>query len=1042
MNTNTSISRFLAVFLSLCLLLPSLALADGKNGKKNYKEGRKYEEQQQWDMAAQHYALALSAEPNNPEYKLHYLRALQQASLMYVKRGDALAEQNDYASAYTAYRQAYNYDQGNEIARYKMERMLDMQKAQAAGGDQFNYNPRTGNVKPVNNDIQLATKSRPRGEVSQTVTFKDTQFKAVVGTLGKQLGLNVVFDESIKDTQKVTVDLQDVTLAKALDIIMMQQKATFEQVDRRTIFVYADNGTNRPRFEKMMIKTFYLGNISANMARTVLTPMLPPGRQMAPVDSGPGAGGAQSNSNILIVKATPAELQMVQDILSNIDKNKNEVVLDIEIYEVSHDSLLQVGNQLVTKPLPVIETRYDKDGRPVTVTQSNSASLDNLGGIGRGGIAAIAGNQIAGNIFTPFLGGIGTLIGLPPTQFSLLQSRGNSKLLHKTQIHVLDGGQNQTKVGRSVPVRLGTSYGYGGGFGGLGGFGGGLGGTLGQTGTIGTGVQGGINAGLGNALGTLGGFGGGAGFPGIDSIQYRDVGLVIKAQPQITNEGYVEVKMEFETSDVVASGSDATNLTPIFTQRSLNTTARIQDGITAVVAGVNQETKGDSRASIPVLGMLPLVGRLFTTPRQESRQSDVIITVTPHIIRSAGITPKDYLAITGPPQQGFLNQSVEDVVNRAQAEEEQERRLIAQQNQTGVPLDNPVAAPNTQNANFGAPAPVTGGSQPAVQPVNNPDNRNPRVFNNSSVGPVTNVGNPVPSPPVIPEPQQPEIQINTNESNSGSDNPQQPGQAGQPGPGGQPGQAGQNGQPGQAGQNGQPGKEGEVDLSQYVTQPAQPVAPASVVTPQRPEHVERAIARMMAEERARRATEVANKPSKPQAQASVEFPKEYINQAPQQKVTQAVPLMNSTPRANSPVTFSLSPKPIKQQLGKTFTVTVEASSQAQMSGANIALKYDASKLQVKSVKDGGTFGAQPEFSYDISQKGTLIVRLRQPQNAMTVVNGRIFTIEFAAIGEGQSEIAFNSNDTRVRVGSAQIPAGGSATQVIISRDAVTSSNEK
>jgi hypothetical protein len=60
-STGTTGRRFLTVFLSLCMLLPSAALADGKNGKKNFKEGTKYEQQQQWDMAAQHFALALSA---------------------------------------------------------------------------------------------------------------------------------------------------------------------------------------------------------------------------------------------------------------------------------------------------------------------------------------------------------------------------------------------------------------------------------------------------------------------------------------------------------------------------------------------------------------------------------------------------------------------------------------------------------------------------------------------------------------------------------------------------------------------------------------------------------------------------------------------------------------------------------------------------------------------------------------------------------------------------------------------------------------------
>jgi len=1005
MNANTSIGtsgrRFLAVFLSLCLLLPGAALADGKKGKKNFREGVKYEQQQQWDMAAQHFALALSAEPNNPEYKVHYLQALQRAGQMYVTRGDALAEQNDYSSAYTAYRQAYNYDPGNEIARFKMERMLELQKAQAGGSsDQINYNTRTGNIRQANNEIQLANKPRARGDVAQTIQFKDTSFKAAVNSLARQLELNVVFDDTVKDSDKVTVDLRDVTVPKALDVILLQKKHTFEQVDRRTIFIYPDNGTNRPRFEKLLIKTFYLGNINAQTAKTVLAQMLPPGRQVASVDSVGGAGGGASNSNILIVKATPAELQLVQDILGNIDKNKNEVVLDIEIYEVSHDSLLQIGNQIATSPL---QTRskdplyVNKDTNEPIFDQIRTPSLGNVGGFGTKALLPGAFGNIG--LLSAFgASGAGFLLGLPPTSLSLLQSKGNSKLLHKTQIHVLDGGQNKTKVGRSVPVRLGTQFGFNGG--------GGV--NVLNTGGGATGNNPAQN--LTNLLGGLGNLGN----QGFDSIQYRDVGLVIDAQPTITNEGYVEIKMNFETSDVVASGSDAQNLTPVFTQRSLNTVARIQDGVTSVVAGVNQESKGDSRAGIPVLGMLPFVGRLFTTPRQEARQSDVIITVTPHIVRSAGITSKDHLALIGPPQQGSLNQSIEDVVNRAQVEEDEERRLIAGKASPGVPLDAPAGAPNSQQATFNQPRPGVGSSP--VQNVNNPNSPNNRKVIREIGTPSKGGSNPAANvPPPVPETEQEEIPVNQNDGNTSGDNPQQPGQ--------------------------ETGKEGAPpDLSQFVTQPTGPVAPAVVVASRRPEHVERAIARMMEEDRARKAAEAANKSNKPEPQ--LEIPKEYLAAAPQQKVAPATPKTAVNTRANSAVNFNLSPKPIRQQLGKTFTVAVEVSGQEQMSGANIALRYDASKLQVKSVRDGGMFGAQPDFSYDYKQKGVLIVSVKQPQNMPTASSGRLITIEFSAIGEGQSEIAFNSSETKARVGSAQISAGGSATQVIIGRDSVASSNEK
>src|SRR5262245_18203382 len=325
MNIKTSVGtsgrRFLAIFMSLCLLMPGAALADGRNAKNKFQEGANTDHQHHWHMPAQYFAMALSAEPNNPEYKIHYLQAIQRASIMFVTRGDALAELNDYPSAYTAYRQAYQLDPGNEIAKFKMDRMLELQKTQATGNvEPVNYNPKTGVIKTGNDEIQLAPKPRSKGETAR-VQF-NSSFKTGVSTLGKSLGLNVVFDDSVKD-DKLTIDLDDVTQAKALHIILMHKKHAFEQVDRRTIFIYPDHGTNRPRFEKFLIMTFYLGNISAQTAKTVLASMLPPGRETASVDSVGGAGGA-ANSNILIVKATPAELQLVQDLLSNIDKNKNE----------------------------------------------------------------------------------------------------------------------------------------------------------------------------------------------------------------------------------------------------------------------------------------------------------------------------------------------------------------------------------------------------------------------------------------------------------------------------------------------------------------------------------------------------------------------------------------------------------------------------------------------------------------------------------------------------------------------------------------------
>jgi general secretion pathway protein D len=950
MSTNSIIRKLLAVSLAICLVLPGAALAGGKSGKKNFKEGVKYEQLQQWDMAAQQFALAVAAEPNNPEYKLHYIQALQKASMMYVKRGNELAEQGDLASAYTAYRTAYQYDQGNEIARMKMERMLEQQRAQANGTDLGNIN-RVGNIKPTSGEIQTAVKPRSR-DVVQSINFKDTKFKTIVTNLGKQLGLNVVFDESVKD-QPITIDLMDVTVAKALDIIFKTYKYSFEQVDRRTILVYLDNPTNRPKFESLLVKTFYLGNITGTQARTALQAMLPPGRQMATLEQGNTGGG-----NLLVVKATAAELQLIQDVLDSLDKNKNEVVVDVEIYEISRDSSLQIGNQIGLPPA---------DG-----SSASGANLGNLGGVGYN---LAEGAARAG--LSAFNLGAGALIGLPATSLSLLQSKGNNKLLYKTQIHALDGQKNITKVGRSVPVRVGTTYPNGG-----------IGGVINPT-------QGGTNTNpLSNLLG--------GGFGTVDNIQYRDVGLVIEAKPTITNEGYVEIEMKFETSDVISSGATA-NLTPTFTQRSLNTTARIQDGVTSVVAGVNQETRGNSRAGIPFISMVPILGRFISTPNQTNSQSDIVITVTPHIIRSQGINKDDHLARYAGQTQAGPNQSIEEVINRAQQQEEEERRLIAQGLPQTAPPPTTAAPVPAQAASFNQTPPRTAPQQ-TFQPVNN---ASPTVVqrpvNNQSLDPAANSSVDV---PVTPEPQT-DNQENQTDANQ---------------PGNSPAKK----------------KEGEDEVQTVITPPSQPFEPTGLIMTKRPENFEKELARRRAEAQREAQAAIAKEQTPP-----VQIPQEYVTQGQQQKAPLAVPRMSENSRSNSPVTFSLSPRPIRMQPGKTFTVAVEVSGQAQMTGATVSLRFDPSKLKFKGVKDAGMFGAQPELSYEI-ERGNLVVRVKQPQATPVSGSGRLMLVEFVALAEGQSEIAFNANATQVKMANNTLAqAGGSPTQVIVSRDgSISATNEK
>ncbi len=609
--------------------LPATSRARQTSAKKHFQEGIKHEAWQRWDVAAQEFALAVATEPDNTEYRLHLLRASQKASLMFASRGDAFVAEQNFASAYTAYSQAFTFDPTNELARVKMERMRDQQRRPALAGQ---YEIVTANATTSSADIKAprASSSGRPGDLLQIVNFHATDLRQVIEFMVEKLELNVLFDESFKNDTNFRFKLNNVTMARALDLVLLQTHHTFEQVERRTILIYADNATNRQRVEQMLVKTFYLGNADLEQARTLLQAISGAQHPVIPV----------KQINALVVRDTASNLRMMQELLDSIDKNRAEVVIDVDIYEVSRNTSLEIGNQLALGAQPVTETRFDTNGNPVTITRGQSSSLGNLGGIGRAGLASIAGTAVS-----PVLGGVGTLLGLPPSSLSLLQSKGQSKLLASSQIHALDGEQNQTKVGRSVPVRLGTTL------------------IPGTPALPAQGVAGAVQ----NLLGS------GFNSSGFDSIQYRDVGLVIDVTPAISKEGHVQIKMKLESTSVEASGADM-NLTPSFTQRSLTTVARVMDGKTAVVAGIKQEAKGDSRAGLPFVGMLPVLGRFFSTPRQTSNLSDIIITVTPHILRAPKLNHEDHLARSSGNQKGGALPTIEEVVLRANTEDDADRR--------------------------------------------------------------------------------------------------------------------------------------------------------------------------------------------------------------------------------------------------------------------------------------------------------------------------------------------------------------------------------
>src|SRR5688572_11299971 len=626
-------SRILvSCLLTFCLLIaPITALA--KKGNKHFKEGMKYEAAQQWERAAQEFTLAVAADPSNVEYQLHFRRASFNASQAFMKQGRALADQRDFVGAYNAYRQAYGYDPANELAVSEMERMLLLQGVKPANGTN-GTNGTHGSGTPETAPQDPLPPSRV--EQMRVISYSG-DLKAFIRSLAEQLNLNVVFDrQSFVQPRNTEINLKDVTTSQALDHIFLQEGLFFQKLSRRTILV-ADQ-TRRPQYQQLVLRTFYLSNSEPDKVKQLVGQAIPPsvGRQQTIVV-------ADKDTNSLTVRDTAENVRLIGELIESIDKHRAEVVMDVDIYEVSNSNFLQFGNQ-VGGP-----GAFNIGGSPGFSLLTDNAVLGAQRGVNVAGI----------------VGGIPTALAaalvIPPSVLHAFNSKNHTKLIASTQVHAFNGEESTARIGQRVPVQTAQAYPFG------------------------------IQTGTPNP---------GTAFPsgGFPVINYEPTGLTLKFTPQVFPNHDVQVKMSIESKDVLG----ASTLTPTFTERTITGTARVQNNRTMMLASVATDVQANGRQGIAILGLIPVLGRLFTAPTKDNRRIDIVIAVTPRVLRAPAIMPRDLEMRQSGTLQSPTTGSLEALLREAEREDQLAAAKLAKQNavakQVAPANANPVAANNSTPA--------------------------------------------------------------------------------------------------------------------------------------------------------------------------------------------------------------------------------------------------------------------------------------------------------------------------------------------------------
>jgi general secretion pathway protein D len=229
-----------------------------------------------------------------------------------------------------------------------------------------------------------------------------------------------------------------------------------------------------------------------------------------------------------------------------------------------------------------------------------------------GGADALTG--LALGVQGPAINAAGLSIPSFGVALTALASAGDSDVLATPHLLALNNEEAEINIGQNVPLQSSVPGGLG-GLGGLGALAGGIGAT---------------GAGAAGGLGALGGLGMG----GFGTVPRGDVGTRIRVTPHINESDEIRLDIDEEISDVGAEvkGSNV-GAVPI-NKRTAKTKLVVRDQQTVVIGGLMRDAVTTSESKVPLLGDIPLIGALFRTSSSTKSKQNLLLFLTPYIIRT------------------------------------------------------------------------------------------------------------------------------------------------------------------------------------------------------------------------------------------------------------------------------------------------------------------------------------------------------------------------------------------------------------------------
>lgn len=399
-------------YLSLVLALAcSIGLAGCTAGSRAYRAGRKSEAVKDYDGALVNYSKAVKTNPQNPQFLASQARARNESSLYHLKKGREALKQGQTQMAAAEFQRALMINPSNLAARQNLDRTA-RQLQTARNAEEVERREKDRKRRAIAAEVPLTMQLKPLPQEPLKRFRVSADSRELFLALGKLAGINVAFTPDFQP-RPMRLDLTDVTLEQALDILALQTKTFWKPITPNTIVVIPDTARNRRDHEDQILKTIHLTNPSKPETLAAMVSTVKSMLNIREVVE-------NADINAVVIRADPAKMRAAEKIIRDLDRGRGEVLVDLIVLEADRTRMRDLG-----------------------ITPAQQFQLfSNTGNVALNRLGSISSRDYS--------------VTLPGAVAAILMTDSKTRILQNPNIRVTEGEKASLRIGSRFPFATGS----------------------------------------------------------------------------------------------------------------------------------------------------------------------------------------------------------------------------------------------------------------------------------------------------------------------------------------------------------------------------------------------------------------------------------------------------------------------------------------------------------------------------------------------------------------------------------------------------------